>query len=150
MDFIAALDAPVVRQIDSQEISFRVLTLADISRLAALMHARRLETAQAICREQKLDPVDRVTVLGQIQLSTPTPWDVARHADTLAGSREVLSLSLASAGISASQADAIIDRIPLPDITSLVRLVARITPPPLPGDMTDPTSGSPGSAAGSS
>ena len=149
MDFVAAMDAPVVRRIDGAEVSFPIWTCAQVAEYAQRLHARRMEQAKQLASESKLDPMERVTFLGQVQIATPTPWDVARALDTIEGATECLTMSLESAGHSKEQAAAIVGRLTPIEQVELARLVARIVPPPPPGGADTPTPGSSTGAAGS-
>lgn len=149
MDFTSALDAPVIRRVGGQEIEFPLWTMAMVAACAARLHARRMEATRAICAELKLEPIDRVTVLGQAQLASPTPWDVARHLETLDGAQACLCESLQKAGWTKDQALEIVGRIPLPEQVELARLVGRIVPPPMPEGMEHPTPRSSTTEAGS-
>jgi hypothetical protein len=149
MDFVAAMDAPVVRRVDGVEISFPIWTCAQVAAYASRLHARRIEAGKKLAAELKLDPMERVTLIGQLQIGAPTPWDVARAMDTIEGATECLTMSLESAGHSKEQAAVIVGRLTPIEQVELARLVARIVPPPPPGGADTPTPGSSTGAAGS-
>jgi len=148
MDFIAAMDAPVSRTIDGQIVEFPVWSLEEISSCASRLAAIRWENAKLAAKESKVSALDMATLLGQVALSSPTPWDVARYFDTQAGAVECLTASLRKAGRTNEQAKAIVGRLYPSELIELSRLVGRIMAPPMPDGVTDPTEGSASAATG--
>ena len=138
VNFLAATDAPVVKVIDGQEVSFPVWTMGEVAAMAAKLAARRLEAATKTADEAQLAALDRAMYLGQLQIAQATPWDVARYFDTIEGSQECLEHSLKKSGWSDIEARAIVGRLYPVDAVVLARLVGRIVQPALPKGAQNP------------
>jgi hypothetical protein len=122
-NFSDAFDAPVTEVIGGEPVSFPRPTIDELAAWADQIHAARKATAQRLMPKD-VTPVERYQILSAVEHDAPGLDAVAGQLYGVKGARKLFRDSLAKAGKTRQEADAIIARIPPFDFTRLAQRVS--------------------------